>query len=116
MSSKGFTGANLLKAELDQRVVQEFTRFQATDIAIRDVEGASSRAVSQNASGGSIEEHNQQEAPYTSSGSGIGENCCCSTPESRAERRTTMSAVGATSVRLYKRSGHDISKLASLTT
>ena len=55
MSSKRFTGANLLEAEFDQRVVQEFTRLQATDIAIRDVEGASSRAVSQNASGGSIE-------------------------------------------------------------
>lgn len=38
MSSKRFTGTNLLEAELDQRVVQEFTRLQTTDIAIRDVE------------------------------------------------------------------------------
>ncbi len=57
MSSKISTVTNLLKAELDQRVIQEFARLQATDIAIRDVEGASPRAISQNASGASIEEH-----------------------------------------------------------
>ena len=56
-----------------------------------------------------------KDVPYTSSGSGFGEDGGCSAPESRAERRTDMSVGGATSVRLYKTSEHETSTLNSLT-